>query len=188
MEMEGATKDATNPHFKSKYADLSSVREACKPLSKHGIAILQPTRADGAAVTVTTLLIHDSGEWISEDLTLTAQQATPQAVGSAITYGRRYGLAAMVGIAPEDDDGEAAEARGVGQRQQQAQRAVAAPIPAGFSEWWADLLAVADEGKPALEAAWKKSTPELRRYVSEHHKDQWEKVKAKADQAAVSHA
>ncbi len=112
-EMEGAAKDSTNPHFKSKYADLASVWEACrKPLAKNGLAILQPVTADGQHVTVTTILAHSSGEWVSESLTMTAQQATPQAVGSTITYGRRYGLSAMVGIAPEDDDGEAATARG----------------------------------------------------------------------------
>lgn len=112
-EMEGASKDSTNPHFKSKYADLASVWEACrKPLAKHELAILQPVTADGQHVTVTTILTHSSGEWISEALTMIAQQATPQAVGSTITYGRRYGLSAMVGIAPEDDDGEAATARG----------------------------------------------------------------------------
>ena len=94
-EMDGAAKDSTNPHFRSKYADLSSIRDACRPLAKHGLAFLQPTRAEGAHVTVTTLLVHVSGEWISEDLTLTAGQNTPQAVGSAITYGRRYGLAAI---------------------------------------------------------------------------------------------
>jgi hypothetical protein len=112
-EMAGAAKDSTNPHFKSKYADLASVWDACrKPLSKHGLSILQPVSANGQHVTVTTILAHSSGEWISESLTMVAQQATPQAVGSTITYGRRYGLSSMVGIAPEDDDAEAATARG----------------------------------------------------------------------------
>jgi hypothetical protein len=107
--MKGATKDALNPHFKSKYADLASVWEACRaPLASNGLAILQPVSAIGPSVTVTTLLAHSSGEWIAESLTMTATANTPQAVGSAITYGRRYGLSAMVGIAPEDDDGEAA--------------------------------------------------------------------------------
>lgn len=114
-EMVGAAKDSTNPHFKSKYADLASVWDACrKPLAKNGLAILQPVTAEGPNVTVTTILAHDSGEWISESLTMTAQQNTPQGVGSTITYGRRYGLSAMVGIAPEDDDGEAASSRGLG--------------------------------------------------------------------------
>jgi hypothetical protein len=108
-EMAGAKKDATNPHFKSKYADLESVWEACRqPLAKHGICVVQMPSANGPTVTVTTMLGHKSGQWIASDLAVTAQQNTPQGVGSAITYGRRYGLAAMAGIAPEDDDGNAA--------------------------------------------------------------------------------
>lgn len=107
-EMDGAKKDATNPHFKSKYADLESVMDACRgPFAKHGIAVLQPTSAVGAKVTVTTMLGHKSGQWVASDLEMTAVQATPQGVGSTITYGRRYGLSSMAGIAPEDDDGNA---------------------------------------------------------------------------------
>lgn len=106
---KGAAKSSTNPHFKSKYADLAEIEDACLPaLNKAGIAVLQPVRAEDTRVSVTTLLAHESGEWIAEDLTITAVQNTPQAIGSAITYGRRYGLAAMVGVAPEDDDGHAA--------------------------------------------------------------------------------
>jgi hypothetical protein len=111
-EMEGAMKDSVNPHFKSRYADLAAAWDACRqPLTKHGLAVLQLPRAEGPQVTITTLLTHESGEYIGEALTLTAQQNTPQGIGSAITYGRRYGLMALVGIAPEDDDGEAAEGR-----------------------------------------------------------------------------
>lgn len=107
-EMEGAKKDSVNPHFKSKYADLESVREACRPMARHGLSYVQPVTAEGPRVTVTTILMHKSGQWISSSLSIAATQNTPQAVGSAITYGRRYGLSAMVGIAPEDDDGQAA--------------------------------------------------------------------------------
>ena len=177
-EMGGAAKDAVNPHFRSKYADLASVRDACRPLAKYGIAHLQPTRAEGAQVTVTTLLVHSSGEWIAEDLTLTAGQNTPQAIGSAITYGRRYGLAAMVGIAPEDDDGEAAEARGV--PKPSAVTAPPPPPPPGFAAWWDDLQAVVDEGPAALQAAWNKSPADLRKYLTTTtpHKEQWAKIRA----------
>lgn len=131
-EIEAASKDSLNPHFKSRYADLASVWEACrKALCKNGLAVLQPVSADGSQrVTVTTILLHKSGEWIAGDLTLAAAQATPQAIGSAITYGRRYGLASMVGVAPdEEDDGEAAEGRGETQSAPQG-RAPAAPKPA----------------------------------------------------------
>lgn len=110
-EMGVATKDAVNPFYKSRYADLASVWEACRaPLSKYELSVLQPVRGEGSCVTVTTILAHSSGEWISEALTLTAKDDTPQSIGSAITYGRRYGLSSMVGIAPDDDDdGNAAQ-------------------------------------------------------------------------------
>jgi hypothetical protein len=119
-EIVGAVKDKTNPHFRNQYADLSSIWDACRgPLSSHGLAVAQTTRADekGGLVLVTTLL-HASGQWISGDLPILGDcdSKTAQAIGSAITYGRRYGLAAMVGVCPEDDDGEAAVEQQRGQR------------------------------------------------------------------------
>lgn len=110
-EITGASKDALNPHFKTKYADLAAVWDACRPaLSKNGIAVMQPVSVEGALVKVITLLSHGSGEWISETLVLEARDASPQSVGSACTYGRRYGLSSMVGVAPDDDDdGNAAQ-------------------------------------------------------------------------------
>ena len=111
-ELKGAVKDANNPFFKSKYADLSSVWEACRAaLAKNNIAVIQAPRANGATVSVTTVLAHESGEWAAEDLTATAKDDSPQSVGSTITYLRRYGLASMVGVAPEDDDAESAQPR-----------------------------------------------------------------------------
>jgi hypothetical protein len=109
-DIKAAIKDATNPHFKSRYADLSSVIDACKPaLNNRGIAFLQAVRSDErAGVVVETILLHTSGEWISEDLFLPVSKNDAQGVGSAITYGRRYGLQSMVGIPAEDDDGNAA--------------------------------------------------------------------------------
>jgi hypothetical protein len=177
-EMEGAAKANVNPHFKSKYADLASVWDACRaPLSKHGLSILQPVRADGPHVTVTTILAHSSGEWIEESLTMTAQQNTPQGVGSAITYGRRYGLAAMVGIAPEDDDGNAASAQPAARQE----TTVAPPVrPAGYEDWWTDINATADNGTKALQDAWKKSRNDFRDYTTKTRNPQWEALKARA--------
>ena len=109
-EIEAAAKNKRNSHFGSLYADLASVQDACRaPLARHGIAVVQSPSAEGTRVTVTTLLAHSSGEWISGELSVAARDAGPQAAGSAITYARRYGLAALVGVAPDDDDGHAAE-------------------------------------------------------------------------------
>lgn len=111
-EIEGASKDRENPHFRSRYADLASCWDACRePLTKNGLSVVQLPKADGAVITVTTMLIHKSGEFIAESLSITAMDAKPQSVGSALTYARRYGLSAVVGIAPEDDDAEAAQGR-----------------------------------------------------------------------------
>lgn len=107
--MQAAARDNKNPFFKSKYSSLASVWDACrKALSDNELAIVQLPTSRDRGVVVTTLLIHSSGEWIEERLTMIAEKDTPQAVGSTITYGRRYGLSAMVGVAPEDDDGQAA--------------------------------------------------------------------------------
>lgn len=106
-----ALKDATGQvgAQKTKYADLASCWDACRaPLAKHGISVIQIPRAEGPKVTVHTVLGHKSGQWIDGELCMTSGDATPRGMGSTITYARRYALCAMVGIAPEDDDGEAA--------------------------------------------------------------------------------
>lgn len=111
-EMEGAKKTANNPHFRNQYADLASVWDACREaLSRNGLAVIQSPgpMADGR-MEMTTTLAHKSGEWMRGTLTIPLGKADAQAYGSATTYARRYALAAFVGIAPEDDDGNAATA------------------------------------------------------------------------------
>lgn len=108
-EVTGAAKDSENPHFKSKYADLASIWDACRAaLSKNGLAVAQLAESDGDKAVVVTILTHKSGEWLRGRIVLKPMKADAQGIGSALTYGRRYGLAAMVGVAPEDDDGNAA--------------------------------------------------------------------------------
>lgn len=109
-QMRGAVKDSTNPHFKSRYADLASVWEACRePLCENGLAIIQTMGMEGDKQALVTTLGHSSGQWIRSTVVLPLQKGTPQDLGSCITYCRRYALAAMVGIFQEDDDGERAE-------------------------------------------------------------------------------
>lgn len=109
-EMAGAKKDANNPHYKSKYADLASVWDAARPaLTKHELSIAQFTEpTDKDEIRVCTMLMHSSGEWLSGDIAIPVDKANAHGYGSALTYARRYALAAAVGIAPEDDDGNAA--------------------------------------------------------------------------------
>jgi hypothetical protein len=109
-EMGKALKQSNNPHFKSKYADLGNVMDACLPaLNAAGIAVIQPTGEDEHGRYVETILIHgESGESLACRVPLIVSKNDMQGYGSAVTYGRRYGLMAMAGIAPEDDDGNAA--------------------------------------------------------------------------------
>lgn len=110
-EMKDAIKDSVNPHFKSKYADLASVWEACRtPLTKHGLSIAQTSKVPapelGAGTIIVTHLLHKSGQSISGELFVPIlDRYNAQSVGAAITYGRRFGLAAIVGVSPSEDDG-----------------------------------------------------------------------------------
>lgn len=110
--MAGASKDKTNPAYKSRYADLASVWEACREaLTSNGISVVQMTRpSEAQEVIVETRLCHTSGEWIEGALAIPVTKADAQGFGSCLTYARRYALAAAVGVAPEDDDGNAAAA------------------------------------------------------------------------------
>jgi hypothetical protein len=111
VKITAALKDSTNPHFRSKYADLSSVVAAVKaPLNAEGIVFLQGVSGVENGVAVETMLLHVSGEWMSSTLEIPASKHDAQGYGSAITYGRRYGLQAMCGVPAEDDDGNAATA------------------------------------------------------------------------------
>ena len=112
-KIKHALKDEKNPHFGSDYAPLVNVVDASLPaLSAEKIAVIQSPSADGNLVRMTTMLLHESGEWLESDvLQVQAKDAGPQSVGSCLTYLRRYQLSALVGVAPEDDDAEAAEGR-----------------------------------------------------------------------------
>jgi len=108
-EMGKALKQSDNPHFRSKYADLGNVIEACLPaLNKNGIAVFQTLSENEFGRSMVTRLIHESGEYLEVPVPLIVGKQDMQGLGSAITYARRYGLMSAAGIAPEDDDGNAA--------------------------------------------------------------------------------
>lgn len=119
--MQAAKKDASNPHFGSRYSSLAEVWDAIRePMTKQGLSVVQLPAADGKSVTVETMLMHVSGQWLRSRVTFPLRPEfsksgaelppSAQQIGTAITYGRRYGLTAMVGVASadEDDDGNAA--------------------------------------------------------------------------------
>ena len=107
-----AKKDSANPFFKSKYADLESVWDACRELlANNGLAVAQfpGTYCElDHSMSLTTLLTHSSGEWISQEMSVPVTKPDAQGAGSCLTYMRRYALAAVVGVVQADDDGNAA--------------------------------------------------------------------------------
>jgi len=107
--IDDASKGSKNPFFNSKYADLAAVRSVIRePLAENDIAIVQLPRSLDGEVEVETMLIHKSGEFIAETLRLPVGKWDAHGIGSGITYARRYGLMSIIGIAAEDDDGNAA--------------------------------------------------------------------------------
>jgi len=110
LQIEPASKNATNPHFRSHYADLASIWDACRgPLGANGLSIVQfPCDGEVGRIGLCTMIVHSSGEWMSETITVKALKEDPQFLGGVLTYLRRYSLAAVVGVtATEDDDGNA---------------------------------------------------------------------------------
>jgi hypothetical protein len=145
--IKAALKDAANPHFKSKYADLSSVVDAVKgPLNDAGITFLQGVEDAENGVAVETMLLHESGEWLSSTIKIPASKQDAQGYGSATTYARRYGLQAMCGVPAEDDDGNAASK----------------PVPAAKPDPVGKAALESCGSLDALQAAWKGLSPDQR--------------------------
>ena len=126
-EMENPVFDATNPHFKNRYASLAAVRKAIIPvLAKHGIALVQSLSTTPEGIACVTILMHSSGDWLESDaLVIPASKADAQGFGSAVTYARRYALQAVAGVAGEEDD----DAEGAVRRDQPQRPPAAAPTP-----------------------------------------------------------
>jgi len=104
-EFKPVVKNANNPFFKSTYATLDAVIDATKEaLTKNGLAVIQGNEPTETGVIVTTFLSHSSGEWIESQLAMPVTKPDPQGYGSAITYGRRYALSAILNVASEEDD------------------------------------------------------------------------------------
>lgn len=192
--MSNAAKDSTNPFYHSKYADLASVRDACmEDLNRNGIGVMQFPRQrlaedGGVFVEVETVLMHESAEWVADSIELPVtprydketkeSYVDAQAIGSTITYARRYALAAMCGVAPEDDDGNAASGGGSPAAKKPAQK-VQQPDPriAGRK-----ILETASAGGLAdLAAAWKLFPPDMQAAMHDE-KERYKLIAAKVDE------
>ncbi len=134
-ELRAITKDSTNPHFRSTYASLDTIIDTVRPvLARHGLTVLQGASSPHTdehgrltAFTVETLLLHASGEFISNAVVMPVGKADPQGAGAAVTYGRRYALAAMLSLATEEDDDGNSAMPTPKQQAQQIVRAAAEP-------------------------------------------------------------
>lgn len=165
-----ALKSSTNPHFKSRYADLAACVEAVlDSLNANGIALMQKQHPHDGGVCVETIFVHESGEMLSAGmLTVPASKQDPQGYGSALTYARRYSLMAACGIAPEDDDGNAAKPAPdidrtlVMKVRSRIQEHIAADRPMGVWEEWE---ATQEAGTEFAKAVWSGLTTPEREYV-----------------------
>jgi len=165
-----ALKTSTNPHFKSKYADLAACVEAViDALNENGIALVQQSHHCEDGVIIETLFIHESGETISGGkLHVVAAKQDPQGYGSAMTYARRYALQAACGIAPEDDDGNRAVA---------SHRPAEKPSRAVRSQTEVETLVNAATSPEILATVWKALLPEEREMVRDLAAKRGEKLK-----------
>lgn len=201
-QMQNAKKDSTNPHFKSNYADLAAIVTAIRQaLSDNALSHVQATQVDELGnVTLVTTLAHKSGQWVRSFYPVRPVQANPQGFGSALTYARRYSLAAITGMAAEDedDDGNAASAGTPKQvakpaNQQQAsleaynqrkgEYAVAAPIlPCGaldYDAFAADLETVLPSAKSMTELSmYKKANAKTLNAMKEERPEMFEHLKS----------
>ncbi|NBS41669.1 hypothetical protein EBS80_03330 [bacterium] len=184
--VRGAQRDSANPFYKSTYADLQSVWDACRDaLSDNGLAVVQSAGADAQGVRVSTMLVHASGQWFADDLHLKPKDDGPQALGSCISYGRRYALAAFVGVYQTDNDAETAEGRG--DHAAPAPKAnvpkATATKPDGYDAWLSTMQQVATKGLAALQIEFKAASLEQRRYATTTDRVRWGVVKAAATAA-----
>lgn len=139
-----ALKTSTNPHFRSRYADLSACVEAViTGLNDNGIALIQQTHDSESGVCVETLFLHESGESLSAGkLHVPATKQDAQGYGSALTYARRYSLMAACGIAPEDDDGNAASRPSVPQARTTVTKVIAPATPKEDPSWYKKIESI----------------------------------------------
>lgn len=153
-ELENASKSSNNPHFKSKYADLAEILNTVRPVfASNGLSVSQCPSFEAGIVSVETVLMHSSGQWMSSTISAPVSKQDAQGVGSAITYCRRYSLAAVAGVAQEDDDANSA----VGHAPRQQQRPAPQPEKPAKPRISADQVATLREIIAASnidEAAW----------------------------------
>jgi hypothetical protein len=177
-QIEDATKDGINPAFRSKYADLAAYRAVIRePLAVNDLAIMQLPRTRPGYVEVETILVHKSGEFVSETLEIPVSKFDAHGIGSGITYGRRYGLMSILCLAAVDDDGNAAVEKAPAQP---AKKTVSPKETAAFA---LEMKAVAEQGLEALTSKWRSLNADQRSVFDADAVAELKKIAADADAA-----
>ena len=187
--MKPAEMGATNPHFRSKYADLASVIHAIKePLAKNGLGVLQDVQTvadEGGAfigVSVLTRILHKSGQWIElGPLTIPLAKVDAHGLGAAVTYSKRYAVVAALGVSGSDIDDDGNAAITIGSRVTAKKPALV--TDADLDEAMDRLRAVAPSGTANLRAAWKVTTNPIRARIKGEQNDAYKALQADALQA-----
>jgi len=191
-EIANPAKEAENPHFRSRYADLAAGLNAVKgALSSNGIAVVQSTYMADDTMMLNTRLVHSSGQWFSSDYPVIRFPCKHQEAGSALTYSRRYALFSLVGIAGDDDDGNEAS-----KSETPAPKRKAAPPPPPVNHQLPsegevmELMRIGDEktreGVVALQAWWKSLTGAQRYVIGEPQKNEWKMQAEHLEQGAAA--
>jgi hypothetical protein len=156
-QIEDATKSSNNDFYKSKYADLASVRAAVRqPFADNGLSVVQFPRTVPGGVEVETMLLHSSGEFMAETLFMPVKHE-PHPIGSGISYARRYALMSIANLAADDDDGNAA----------QTAKPVAEPDPKAVREMAIRAKKEAEKGMDSLSAFWKSLKEDERKLLTQ---------------------
>jgi len=176
-QIEDATKDGLNPAFRSKYADLAAVRAVIRePLAVNDLAIMQFPRTRQGFVEVETMLIHKTGEFVSETLELPVSKFDAHGIGSGITYGRRYGLMSVLCLAAVDDDGNAATEKAPAAPAKKAE-----PDAKELAALSKAMVEAAALGVEALTAKWRTLTTDQRTSIDPKSIKEWKEAAAKVD-------
>jgi ERF superfamily len=173
-QISAASKSSINPHFKSRYADLNSLRDAIQEaMTQNGLGVIQCPRVNGNHVEVETFITHKSGEYIAETLQMPFARNDAQAIGSALTYCRRYSLGSLLNLSADDDDGNAAVALSGKQDSQGSSKAEHSNIKD-------EAKKIAQDGTEALTVWWNNLTKESRESFSKDDLAELKTIAAKA--------
>ena len=185
--IEDAVKDSSNPAFRSKYADLSAVLAVIRePMAMNDLCVLQsPARAEGG-VEVETLILHKSGEWISQSCFIPINKWDAHGTGSGITYGRRYGLMSIFCIGTEDDDGNSAVERGPVPTKKLVTPAKAAPSAQDQADLMGKARTAAKKGMNDFRDFYKSLSPSDRELVQGDFLEEMKEIATKADASKES--